>query len=106
MGAEFQKEYSKGELVELISGVACNKGLDWIDVAQKQQVTIEESDMREIFNAVMSYKENRLRNYGPNGEYTKYFMPDFIAIEKAFRSGDLTAFRQACAGLLRSIGWD
>jgi hypothetical protein len=40
MGAGFQKEYGKGELVELISGVSCKGGLDWVDVAQRREVNI------------------------------------------------------------------
>jgi hypothetical protein len=62
--------------------------------------------MRKVYNAVMSYKENRVRHYGPEGEYTKYYMPDFNAVEAAFKKNDFEAFREACAGLLSSISWD
>jgi hypothetical protein len=105
-GPGAQQEYGKRELVELITGVKCNSCLEWVPAAQDGQVNITSEDMRKVFNAVMSFKQNRIRAYGLDGTSTQYYMRDFNAFEAAWRRDDFQAFKKACEGLLSSIGWD
>lgn len=101
-----QKEYGKGDLVQLITGVQCTEGLEWVTVAQGGQVNINREDMRKVYGAVMSFRESRIRAHGLDGESTQYYMRDFDAFEAAWKSDNFDEFERACADLLSSIGWD
>ncbi|MCB0354975.1 MAG: hypothetical protein KDD64_15695 [Bdellovibrionales bacterium] len=100
------QEVGKPEIVELLTGIKSDSSLDWVVNAINGELRVEPKDMQRIHRAVMSYKENRIRNYGENGEYTRYFAPAFDLIEAGFWKGDFERFCAGCELLLGLIGSD
>jgi len=106
MSAGIQKEYGKPELVQLLTGVKNEGFMGWLDAATNAELIIEPNDMRKVHGAVMSYKANRMRNYGENGEYTQYFKPAFDLVEQGFATNNFSTFRRGCEELLSKISAD
>lgn len=106
MEMEQQKEYGKRELVELLTGVHNDGFLGWLDAAMSADLRVEKEDMQKIAAAVGTYKANRIRNYGEDGAYTRYFSPAFQAIEASVAADDFGAFSKGCQLLLDLIAAD
>lgn len=106
MNAVQEREYGKEDLVRLLTGAKTEGLSDWLDAAMRAELTVAAGDMPAVHRAVMSYKANRVRNYGEEGTYTRYFAPAFDAIDGAFQSRDFPRFRDGCALLLDLIAAD
>jgi hypothetical protein len=106
MQTESAREYGKSDLVELLTGVINKDPLGWHDSAISCPMVICETDMPKVYQAVKSYWNNRIRNYGENGNYTLYFLPAFKMIEKGFNENNFRKFSEGCELLLNLIAKD
>ena len=100
------QSYGKREVVELLTGVKNDEFLGYLDISMKAELRIQPEDMPKITEAVMSYKANRIRCYGEEGAYVKYFSPAFQVIEGAMATNDFEKFKDGCELLLDLIAMD
>ena len=103
---EMQREYSKGELVEILTGANVSGFIGWLEPAMTAPIVIGAEDMARVHRAILSYKANRIRCYGEEGAYTQYFMPAFKIVEAGFAENDFKKFKEGCELLLNLISND
>lgn len=107
MLAEARQKYEKPDLVELLTGIRSERfSLDWVVTALYEPIIIEEADMENVYQAVKSYWDNRIENYGEDGKYTLYFLPAFKTIEAGYKQNNFRLFNEGCELLLSLIAKD
>lgn len=106
MQTESSREYGKSDLVGLLVGENNKDNLGWHESAISCPLQICETDMPKVYQAVKSFWNNRIRNYGENGDYTLYFLPAFKMIEKGYNDNNFRLFSEGCAYLLGLISND